>query len=123
MEKLAIILGMCISTLFSAFGILFLKLSMYKHKLELKFDSIIKILTDIRLISGFFLYIIATIIFIYILRTTELSFLYPLTSLTYIYVSLFSYYILKEKYNRYKVLGVLLIVFGIVLISVGSNFN
>ena len=49
----------------------------------------------------------------------DISFAYPFTSLGFILVLLFSYLLLGESMNSYKIIGVLFIMLGIVITSRG----
>lgn len=73
------------------------------------------------LILGLIIYITSAIIFIPALKGGELSLLYPLVSLGYVWVSILSMIILKEKMNKIKWLGVLLILVGVTFIGLGSE--
>ena len=67
---------------------------------------------------GVILYGLSLIIFIFALRFENVSVLYPMVATAYIWTSFFSQWILKEKMNTWKWLGVLLIVLGILFIGV-----
>lgn len=82
--------------------------------------NIIGILKNFKLILGFLLYGIASIIFIIALKYAELSLLYPIVSLSYVWACLLSMKFLNEKMNGIKWTGVLIIVIGVALIGMGS---
>jgi drug/metabolite transporter (DMT)-like permease len=82
--------------------------------------SIKGILTNYYLIGGFFFYGIGTVLFVPALKGGELSVLYPLVATTYIWVSLWSMKLLKEKMNKYKWIGVFLIILGVAFIGMGA---
>jgi len=113
MASLALtIIFMIIATLIGSFGSLFLKkgsaqfhLHFYKGLLGIFFDFLKNY------------YVILGVILLYLLRTEELSMLYPMTSLGYVFVTILSYYILKEKINVFKTLGIVSIIFGVVLVT------
>jgi len=69
---------------------------------------------------GFILYGLSALMFVYALRFGDLSALYPVGGLNYIWVSLLSIKYLGESMNKYKWLGVFLIILGVVFIGVGS---
>ncbi len=73
------------------------------------------------LIIGFCLYIVAASMYVFALRGGELSILYPLVSTTYIWIIVLSYYFLRERMNKWKWLGIILIVFGVTLVGLGSS--
>ena len=80
------------------------------------FQSIIK---NKHLIGGVLLYGVATVAYIFALRGGELSILYPLVSLTYVFTIIFSQRVLGEKMNKYKWIGMILILIGVSLIGIG----
>ena len=93
-----------IGSIFGAFSMLFLKISILRKKL-------IKNLIFIALIFG------AGLIFgVLALRFGNLSIVYPITSLVYVWTVLLSKYILKEKVRTKEILGVIFIILGIILI-------
>ena len=82
--------------------------------------NIKKIITNKHLIGGVFFYGIATLLFIPALRGGELSILYPLVATSYVWVSLLSVKLLKERMNRFKWFGIVLIIVGVTFIGIGS---
>ena len=62
-------------------------------------------------------YIIQTILYIKLLQTVPLSILYPYMSLAFIMVSILAILIFKESINTVQVLGIILISFGVSLLS------
>ena len=77
-------------------------------------------LKNIPLMKGVVLYGLSSVIFVTALTGGELSVLYPLVSTVYILVAFFSMYVLKEKMNVYKWLGIALIIIGVSCIGVGA---
>ena len=71
------------------------------------------------LIAGLFIYALSYIMSIPALKGGDLSILYPLLALSYIWVSIFSIFLLSEKMNRIKWLGIFLIIVGVSLIGLG----
>ncbi|MCF7861857.1 EamA family transporter [Candidatus Woesearchaeota archaeon] len=102
------------STFIGAFGSLMLKFGSENFTRDLK-----KFITNYTLFIGIFLYGIASVIFVIALQWADLSVLYPIASLTYIWVSLISMKFLNEKMNKFKWIGNLLIVLGVMLIGLG----
>jgi uncharacterized membrane protein len=95
-----------------AFGPIFLKkgsVMSFKHFYK-----------NYNLILGVFFYGIGTVIFIPALKGGDLSILYPIVSLMYIWVSLLSIKMLGEKMNKFKWIGILLIIIGVSFIGLGS---
>ena len=104
-----------LATLVGAFGPILLK----KASLR-KFSSIKSLITNYYLLGGVSLYAIGTILFIPALKGGELSVLYPLVALIYVWVSFLSVKFLGEKMNRFKWLGIALIIIGVSFIGLGS---
>lgn len=113
-ETLSIVLVL-IASVISAVGSLF-----FKKGSKGVSRNIIKLLKNSFLMYGFFMYLASSILYILALRGGELSVLYPLISTTYIWSSLFAVYFLREKMNRFKWMGVILIMIGVMLIGIGS---
>ncbi|MCX6694937.1 MAG: EamA family transporter [Candidatus Altiarchaeota archaeon] len=108
----AIILG---ATVIGSFGSIYLKRG--SNRLEFNLS---KLLSNRDLFLGLFLFVFSSVFFIIGLRGGELSVLYPLVSAGYIWISLLSVKMLGESMNRYKWLGIVLIVLGVALIGRGS---
>ena len=98
-----------------SFGPIMLKKA--SGKISFKIRDIIK---NYYLISGFLFYGIGTILFVPALKGGELSVLYPLVAITYVWVSLWSVKFLKEKMNKKKWIGVMLVIIGVVFIGLGA---
>ena len=96
-------------------GPVFLK----KGSAKVKAD-IFSFIMNKNLIIGVFFYGIGTILFVPALKGGELSVLYPLVATTYIWVSLWSMFLLNEKMNRLKWMGIILIIIGVSLIGIGT---
>ncbi|MBS3113291.1 EamA family transporter [Candidatus Woesearchaeota archaeon] len=109
------IIGVFIASLFGGIGALYLKKG--SDNIKLNFWKLIK---NYDLIKGILCYGFSTLLFIPSLKFGELSVLYPITSFTYIWVILFSLIFLNERMNKYKWLGLILIVIGVILIGIGS---
>lgn len=118
MSNPLIILGlMIVLTLIGATGSLFLKLGSKNFRLEASIKNIIALIKNWQVILGVFLYGLSSIIFIVVLKMTDLSIAYPMTSMSYIFVTILSYKFLKEKINRYKTIGIVLIIIGVALVK------
>lgn len=110
-------IGLVISaTLIGAFGPILLKKASAKRLSKLG-----SLVTNYHLFGGVALYAIGTILFIPALKGGDLSVLYPFVSLSYIWVSLLSIKFLGERMNKFKWLGIALIIIGVSFIGVGSQ--
>jgi multidrug transporter EmrE-like cation transporter len=79
------------------------------------------VLTNLPLISGYFLYGVNTLMLTLALRDGELSMLYPIIAMTYVWVTLLSYTLLHEKPNLYKNAGITIIVVGVAVLGRGRK--
>lgn len=104
------------ASMVGSFGPILLKKG--SEKFSLKPRLLIK---NYHIIGGAALYIFGTILFIAALRGGEVSVLYPAVSVTYIWVSLLSIKFLKEKMNKYKWIGISLIILGVAFIGLGAK--
>lgn len=69
-----------------------------------------------KLLLGFFLYFISSILYIFSLRKIDLSIAYPAISISYIFIIFLSHFIFGESLGFYKILGSVLIILGVSLI-------
>lgn len=76
-----------------------------------------KVVTNMSLMSGLFIYAISTVVWFLVLSRADLSFAYPLISIGYIFNSFAAYYFLHEHaFSPMRILGTLTIIAGVVLI-------
>ena len=109
-------IGLVISgTLLGAFGPILLKKASARRLSKLS-----SLATNYHLFGGVALYAVGTLLFIPALKGGDLSVLYPFVSLSYIWVSFLSIKFLGEKMNKFKWLGIALIIVGVTFIGVGS---
>jgi len=111
LDTTAVIIAL-ISTVLGAFGSLFLKKGSKKFNLNI-FEQI----KNTHLILGIILFFFSILFYVFALRAERLSLIYPLTSFTYIWVALISIKFLGEKMNKYKWIGIVLIMLGIFLVG------
>ena len=104
-----------LATIVGAFGPILLKKS--SSKSLSKISSLIK---NYELFGGIALYAAGTLLFVPALKGGDLSVLYPFVALTYIWVSPLSVKFLQEKMNKFKWLGIMLIIIGVSFIGIGS---
>ena len=104
-----------LATLIGAFGPILLKKASAR-----KLSRISYLTKNNYLFGGVSLYAIGTMMFIPALKGGDLSILYPFVSVTYVWVSLLSVKFLGEKMNKYKWLGIALIISGVTFIGIGS---
>lgn len=107
--KFAVVL--ILNSLFTVFGQMLLKTGMDKEQV-LSF----RVLINPRILSGLFIYGIATIVWLYILPRVTFSIAYPINSVAYIFSIFLSFFILGEAITVSKVLGSIIIIIGIILV-------
>ena len=105
------------ATVFGAFGPILLKKASAK-----KLSSIGSLVKNYELFGGVLLYALGTLLFVPALKGGDLSVLYPFVALSYVWVSILSIKFLDEKMNRYKWIGILLIILGVSCIGFGAGF-
>lgn len=115
MIELKLIVLVIFAAFLGAIGALFIKISSKHLTLNLK-----SIITDKNLLFGGIVYLISVIIYLYSLNKGELSVIYPLVSTTYIWTTLFSVKYLNEKINKWKIIGIVVIILGVIFIGIGS---
>lgn len=101
-----------LASLVGAFGPILLKKASAKS-----LSKISSLMTNYHLFGGVALYGIGTILFIPALKGGELSVLYPFVALSYVWVSFLSVKFLQEEMNKFKWLGIALIIIGVSLIG------
>lgn len=71
--------------------------------------------------AGMFLHVLALGLWLVALRKADISFAYPFLSFGYVFVTLLAVFWLDEALNQWRVIGMLLIVIGILVLSVGDR--
>jgi multidrug transporter EmrE-like cation transporter len=119
MQRRRALLMVTTCTIIGAFAQLLIKSGANTLPAHLGFDvaSAVAILTNTKVIAGYTLYGINTVLLVLALRHAELSILYPIIALTYVWVSLLSVFVLHEHMNWDRAIGIVLIVFGVTVIG------
>ena len=107
------IIGLLIMTLAGTFGALFFK----RAAAAMDMKAPLVTLKNPNLYIGAGFYLLGAILNILLLRVLDYSIVYPMTSLTYVWTMIVSYFVLKEKINRNKVIALIMIVAGAVIIN------
>jgi len=94
-----------LSTVFGAFGPIFIKKS---NKLF-----------SLNMILGFTFYAISLGVYLLGLKGASLSLSYPFTALMYVWVMILAVILLGERMTKKKLIGTILVVLGIILIGLG----
>jgi uncharacterized membrane protein len=105
-----------IAGLIGGLGPIYLK----KGSGKIKINKISTIYKNPFLIIGVLIYGVSAVIFIPALKGGELSVLYPLVGLAYVWVSIYSIFMLKEKMNLLKWIGIIAIIIGVSFIGFGA---
>jgi len=74
-----------------------------------------------KLLGGVILFGTSSIFYVWSLKSGSLTVLYPMISLVYVWVALWSKMFFSEPLNRYKVIGLTLIVLGVFSIAIGNS--
>lgn len=103
-----------IMTLMGSLGGFFFK----KGAGHLDFKDIFRsVFLNLNLYIGGVLYVIAAVLNIIALKYLPYSIVLPLTAITYIWTIIISRLMLKEKVNKEKVIGIILIMVGAIFIA------
>ncbi len=79
------------------------------------------LVTNVPLVTGYFLYGVNTLMMVLALKNGEMSRLYPIIALTYVWTTLLSYTLLGEHPNLYKNIGIAIIVIGVAVMGRGGK--
>lgn len=100
-------------------GFLVLGQTLWKMGLEKMNGYSLKILLNPMIISGLFVYGIATLLWFYILSKLPFSTAYPLNSIAYALSLLVGYFVFNEAITSQKIAGTVLILAGVFFIARG----
>jgi drug/metabolite transporter (DMT)-like permease len=112
---LSSILLVLVSSFLGSFGAVFLKLGAEHLK-----GSIARMLTNYWLACGVCFYLLSSVFYMMGVSQGQLTVLYPMVSLGYIWAILWARLLFKEPFTMAKIAGLLLIIFGVSLISFGN---
>lgn len=106
----------------NAFAQLFLRKGMMEFATESFSISNIKIwlpqlLSNGFLYLGFFCYTVSIMAWLYVLSKVEVSYAYPFLSIGYILTAIIGYFAFNENLSAIRIIGILVICFGVILIS------
>lgn len=102
----------------SALGLTLLKLGMNNGLLFSVNAGAFEIKFHILLILGAILYVISFILNMAVMSKLNLSYFYPISAgLIYIAIAIFSILILKERISSIQIIGMLIILFGVVIMN------
>lgn len=101
------------SSLISAFSQILLKIAAKK-----KYDSWIFEYLNVRVISAYFVFFLATLLTVYCYKVVPLSVGAMLEASGYVFVTILGRIILKEKVSGKKITGMALVILGVVIVAV-----
>jgi drug/metabolite transporter (DMT)-like permease len=79
------------------------------------YKTVLEEYLNAQVILAYFMVFVSLLLTIYAYRRIELRFTPMLDSLAYIFVPILSYIILREKFNKNKLLGIITILVGVVV--------
>lgn len=82
-------------------------------------DNKLKEILNVKVFFAYGLFFAATLLTILAYRKVPLSMGAVLETTGYVYIAFFGRFILKEKMNKYKIFGNLLVIIGIIVFSLG----
>jgi multidrug transporter EmrE-like cation transporter len=88
---------------------------------QIAHPGLLGMIANLPLMGGYCLYGISTVLLVIALKDGELSLLYPVIALTYVWVTVLSFLIFHDQINRWKLLGIALIVSGVVVLGKGGR--
>jgi drug/metabolite transporter (DMT)-like permease len=88
---------------------------------QITHPGLLGMIANLPLLGGYCLYGISTLLLVIALKDGELSLLYPVIALTYVWVTVLSFLIFHDQINRWKLLGIVLIVGGVGVLGKGGR--
>jgi len=76
-------------------------------------------ISNISLIIGISFYALSMVFWLYVLSKMQLSKAYPMVSLGYVFTLFLGYFLLNESLSAFKLIGIMLVIFGVIFISRG----
>ena len=80
--------------------------------------AIVTLMGSVHILGGLALYALATLIWLYLLSRFDLSYIYPFVSLSFVLAVIVSVYVLGEDVSWNRWAGVVVIGFGVYLVSI-----
>ena len=111
MNNLFLALGLIvIGTLCAALGQIFLKIASPRMSISLRG------IFHLPFVAGMLFYGLSMILTIVALKWADLTLIAPMAALNYVWAAFLSVKILKEKMNKWKWLGIVIIIIGVIII-------
>lgn len=85
---------------------------------KVKPSNLLKILFKSKpVFIGMAFYLISLVIYLFALKSAPLSIVYPIFASSFIFVVIFSVLFLKERFSKYRFIGIIIIFIGIVVVA------
>ncbi len=94
---------------------------MLKKSADKVYDNAIREYLNVRVITAYGLFFFSTVITVFAYKYVPLSSGPILESSGYVFVAVLGYFFLKERFTVKKVVGMILILLGIILFSLGGQ--
>lgn len=102
-----------VMTIAGSFGAFFFKAGTSK----LRDQNLFRMILIPEIYAGGFFYLLGAGTNIVLLRYMNYTIVYPMTALTYVWTLLVSYFLLKEKMSKEKIIAITCIVLGVVILN------
>ncbi|MBN1284723.1 MAG: EamA family transporter [Anaerolineae bacterium] len=109
------------STVFGICGQLALKHGMSRIGGASGTRLLVRIATSPWVVGGLFVYGCGVIFWLLALSRLEVSYVYPFASLSYIGIIIGSYLLFKERINRMRLIGIIIVIVGVIVSSLSIN--
>ncbi|MDC1280652.1 EamA family transporter [bacterium] len=102
---------------------IFLRLGVMGKDLTVSINSILLILLSMNVWYGIFCYMMSIFLWLFVLSKTQVSLAYPFQAIGYAFGTFLAWYFLNEKITSINILGLIVIVLGILILSIGIYSN
>jgi small multidrug resistance pump len=72
---------------------------------------------DLNLCFAIFLFLLVPVLSILVMRFMEFSIFYSFTALNYMFIMFFSWQMFKEKFDRFRIIGNVLVIIGVIVFN------
>ena len=84
------------------------------------FSTAMDLVTNPWIVGGMFLHVCALVVWLWALSRVDISFAYPFLALGYVFVGIMAWWLLGESITATRLTGMLIIVFGLIVLSRGG---
>ena len=107
--------------LLSTAGLVLLKLGSGKGAPIEFIDGKIHSNLTFTIVAGIFLYAVSFIVYTYLISKNDLGYIIPVsTALVYVGIFLASFFVFKEAFTAFKIVGIFLILGGVILLNINK---